>query len=90
MGNDLLIFAFRVPGETPSTPIFETTICSRTALAKENRDLEELGLGYAPTLPSLAKATRTRFLSIVLIVGILAAGAYMILRPRHAVFSDNH
>jgi hypothetical protein len=90
IGNDLLVFAFRVPGETPSASIFETTICSRTALAKENQDLEELGLGYAPTISSSAKAAKTYFVSIILIAGIMATAAYMMLRRRHGVFSDNH
>ena len=89
IGNDLLVFAFRVPGRTPSASIFKTTICSRTALATENRDLEGLGRGYVPTISSSAQAAKTYFVPIVLIVGIVAAGTYLTLRRRHGVFSDN-
>jgi hypothetical protein len=82
IGNDLLVFAYRVPGETAGASIFETTICSRTALAKGNRDLEELGLGYAPTIPSSPKTAKTYYVGIVFIVGI---GAYMMRRRKHGV-----
>lgn len=87
IGNDLLVFAFRVPGETSSVSILETTICSRTALVKGNRDLEEVGLGYAPTISSSTKPAKTYFVSIVLIVGIAATGAYIMLRRKHGVVS---
>jgi hypothetical protein len=87
IGNDLLVFAFRVPGETSSESVLETTICSRTALVKGNRDLEELGLGYAPTISSSTKPAKTYFVSIVLIAGIAATGAYIMLRRKHGVVS---
>lgn len=87
IGNDLLVFAFRVPGETSSASILETTICSRTAIAKGNRDLEELGLGYAPTIASSTKPAKTYFVSIVFIVGIAVTGAYGMLRRKHGVSS---
>jgi hypothetical protein len=81
------VFAFRVPGETSSASILETTICSRTAIAKGNRDLEELGLGYAPTIASSTKPAKTYFVSIVFIVGIAVTGAYGMLRRKHGVSS---
>ena len=87
IGNDLLVFAFRVLGETGSASILETTICSRTALAKGNRDLEELGLGYAPTISSSTKPAKAYFVSIAFIVGIAATGAYIMLRRKHGVVS---
>jgi hypothetical protein len=86
IGNDLLVFAFRVPGATGSASILETTICSRTALAQGNRDLGELGLGYAFTISS-TKPAKTYFVSIVFILGIAAAVAYMMLRRKHGVVS---
>jgi hypothetical protein len=89
IGNDLLVFAFRVPSETTTASILETTICSHTAPAKGNRDLEELGLGYAPTVSS-TKPAKIYFASVVFIVGIAAIGAYMVLRRKHGVVSDNH
>ena len=50
-GNDLLVFAYRRPGEREGTFLFLTSICTRTALARNNRDLDALGAGYAPVWP---------------------------------------
>jgi hypothetical protein len=48
VGNDLVVFAYRWPGATAGASAFDTTICSRTDLAKGNEDLSALGAGYEP------------------------------------------
>jgi hypothetical protein len=44
IGNDLLVYASR----QGSPPAYFTSICTRTALAKDSKDFERLGRGKAP------------------------------------------
>ena len=44
IGKDLLVYAF----QSSSTSAYYTDICTRTALAKDSKDFEKLGRGYAP------------------------------------------
>jgi hypothetical protein len=77
VGNDLLVFAFRIPNETTGTFLFETTICSRTAPAKGNRDLEELGAGSEPAKSPQAMRYGTLVPALVTLI-IVAMMAYLI------------
>lgn len=72
VGNDLLVFAFRVQNETNGTFWYETTVCSRTAPAKENRDLEELGAGSEPANSPPAKPYRTQFVPAIVALIVVA------------------
>jgi len=77
-GNDLVVFAFRAQGGTKSTPFFETSVCSRTAPARDNRDIEELGTGYAPATSSSARTAKTYIGSAAVIAGIVALMVYVV------------
>jgi hypothetical protein len=66
VGNDLLVYAGRVRSYTvpvggeivtfvtkiPDNPIYFTSACMRTALAKDTKDLEDLGPGEEPKKPT--------------------------------------
>jgi len=66
VGNELLVYAGRLRSYTvpagdfartaiPEHPIYFTTPCMRTALAKDTKDFEELGPGEEPKKPTLPK-----------------------------------
>jgi hypothetical protein len=82
VGNDLVVYAYRMPGETErgETYIFETTICSRTAQAGENEDLNALGTGYEPGKSPEAQERRTFYKSVTAILVIGALTSYVIQR----------
>ena len=82
VGNDLLVYAYRVPSETESggTYMFQTSICSRTALARANEDLEALGLGYESGRSPEAQQRRAWYMSAVAIVVIGALVSWVIQR----------
>jgi hypothetical protein len=76
VGNDLLVFAFRVPGEVAGGFIFETGICSRTALAKDNEDIRALGPGFEPTVS--ASPNRVYFMVAAVTLITLSMGIYLV------------
>ena len=81
IGNDLVVFAFQTPGgdiDEPST--FQTTICSRTAPATANKDLDALGPGYEPSKSPEAKERRSFYSSVFVIVVIGSLVSYAIQR----------
>jgi hypothetical protein len=43
VGNDLLVYAYRIDGSD-----YITDVCSRTQLAKVTKDFTQLGTGHAP------------------------------------------
>ena len=80
VGNDLLVYAFQVPGETSGTSMFETTICSRTALARGNTDLAELGAGNEPGRSPKSDRQRDFIMSAFLIVAVGSLISYILQR----------
>jgi hypothetical protein len=80
VGNDLLVFAFQVPDQTSGTYIFETTICSRTALARGNTDLAELGAGHEPGRSPKSDRQRAFIRSALLIVVVGSLLSYILQR----------
>jgi hypothetical protein len=79
-GNDLLVYAYLVPGETESggTFMFETNICSRTAPTRANEDLKALGAGYEPGRSPQALQRRAFYMWAVAIVVIGVLISYFI------------
>ena len=80
IGDDLLVFAFRMPGDTNDPSTFQTTICSRTAPAEANEDLDTLGAGYEPGNSPDANRGRVFYKSAVAIVLIGSLMSYLIQR----------
>jgi hypothetical protein len=76
--NDLLVYAKRWDGETPGTFRFETSICSRTALARDNKDLAELGAGYEPGRSPELLRRRTFLMSIVVVLAVASLTAFIL------------
>jgi hypothetical protein len=76
-GNDLLVFAFRIPDATGGF-IFETGICSRTATAKDNADIQALGLGYEPAIPTGVKPYKPYLRLAAVTIMILLVLLYLI------------
>jgi hypothetical protein len=48
VGNELLVYATRWPGDSSGTFLYMTNICSRTAFVEGNKDLDYLGAGFEP------------------------------------------
>jgi hypothetical protein len=90
VGNDLLVYVFRVPGETESggTYMFETSICARTAPARANEDLGTLGAGYESGGSPEARQRRAWYTSAVVIVGTGALVLWVIQRRRASHAGD--
>ena len=81
VGNDLLVYAYRMPGEIDNGgTMFETSICSRTALAAANEDLGALGPGYEPGQSPEAKRRRTFYSSAAATAVIGALISYLVQR----------
>ena len=79
VGNDLLVVASSLTVDPAGTPIFETGICSRTAFAAENKDIEELGPGYDPA----ARAKRLGlYLALAILIAIVAPWVVYRVRSR--------
>jgi hypothetical protein len=52
VGNDLLVYASRFPGGAE----YSTNVCTRTAVAKDTKDFDELGPGAEPKKPREPKS----------------------------------
>lgn len=73
VNNDLLVYAHRMPGGDDGTFIFVTSICSRTWLAKENKDFAELGIGHQPGIYADSKRRTIYLLSLIAVVVLSSA-----------------
>lgn len=82
VGSDLLVYAFKVPGATSGAYIYETTICSRTALARDNPDFAELGAGHKPARSP--EGQKLLILSAFVIAGAGSLISYLGKRRRSA------
>jgi hypothetical protein len=91
VGNDLLVYAYRVPGETESggTLMFETNICSRTAPTRANEDLKALGVGYDPgnSPEALRKKAFYKWAVSIMVIGVCVS--YFVQRRRSSQAGDS-
>jgi hypothetical protein len=78
--NDLLVYAKRWDwdGKTPGTFRFETSICSRTELARDNKDLAELGAGYEPGRSPELLRRRTFLMAAVVVLAVASLTAFIL------------
>lgn len=80
VGNELLVYARRLDGATPGAFIFITSICSRTALIENNKDLGELGDGYEPGKSPASIRRRIFVVSAAVILVLASLMAYILQR----------
>jgi hypothetical protein len=80
VGNELLVYAKRLDGGTPGAFIFITSICSRTALIENDKDLEKLGDGYEPGKSPASIRRRIFVVSVAVILVLASLMAYIFQR----------
>jgi len=86
VGNDLVYGFKSLPAEPPSS-VFITHICSRTWLAKGNKDLDQLGIGYEPQKSTMSQPVL--YVTTATVIALAAVLAYFVPRRLRLIRSDS-
>jgi hypothetical protein len=82
VGNDLVVYAKRMPGQADGELMFLTSICSRTWFAEGNKDLNELGSGYVPRIPAQLTGSLQYLVRVAGVAAMASLLLYTLRRKR--------